>query len=314
MARSLVRAAAERKKPDTDRLPEYTDARRATFERMLLSSAPIYLAAEEVKLAAGFEWLVQAMGADHELVKTVLDGKSPADRARELMGATMLAKIETRKALLEGGDSAVKASSDPMIQLALAVDGEARALRARYENEVVSVERDAYARIARALFAVKGTSAYPDATSTLRLSYGAVKGYTEDGKPVAPFTNFAGLYEHAQARGGKAPWALPSRWIERKATLDLSVPFNFVTTNDIVGGNSGSPVVNARGQLVGIAFDGNIQSLPAYFVYDGTMNRTVAVDSRGILEALTKMYDAQPLVDELLGKVPATAETAASLR
>ncbi len=312
-ARWIVRAAAERQKPDTERLPEYTESRRPTYERMLLSPAPVYPAAEEAKLADSLAWLVDTLGADHEAVKAALQGQSPAERARALISGTTLASVDVRKGLLEGGAEAVKASSDPLIALALAVDGEARALRARYENEVVSVERDGYARIARALFAVKGTAAYPDATSTLRLSYGAVKGYEEDGRRVAPFTDFAGLYQRVDEKGGKAPWELPARWVERKASLDLTVPYNFVTTNDIVGGNSGSPVINARGELVGIAFDGNIQSLPGYFIYDGSVNRTVAVDARGIIEALESIYGAEALVNELLGRKPAAAPTASAV-
>ncbi len=165
---------------------------------------------------------------------------------------------------------------------------------------MVAVERDAYAKIAQALFAVQGDSAYPDGTFTLRLSYGAVKSYTENGKPVRPYTDFRGLYVRADQHGMKPPYQLPDNWARAKGSLNLQTPFDFITTNDIVGGNSGSPVINAKGELVGLAFDGNIHSLPGYFIYDGELNRTIAVDVRGMIEALKTVYKADALVAELL--------------
>jgi len=200
----------------------------------------------------------------------------------------------------------VSASADPMIALARAIDTDARALRRRYEDEVTSVERDAYARLARAVFATQGTSAYPDATGTLRLSYGAVKGYAEGGTRIAPFTVMQGLFDRQSQHASEPPFDAPQRWDDRKAPLDPSTPFDFVTTNDIVGGNSGSPVVNRNGDVVGLVFDGNIQSLPGYFIYDGTVNRTVAVDARGIIAALRSVYGASALADELQGVVQQT--------
>jgi hypothetical protein len=243
----------------------------------------------------------EKLGADHALVTQILAGKTPEARAAELVEASTLKDVAARKALVEGGKAAVEASTDPFIQLARSLDPKSRAVRKRADDEVSSVQRDAYAKIAQAVFATQGTSAYPDGTGTLRLSYGQVKGYTDNGKPVAPFTAYAGLYERAAQFGGKPPFDVPSRWMEKKGALDLAVPFNLVSTNDIVGGNSGSPVVNARGEFVGIVFDGNIQSLPGYFVYDGTVNRAVSVDSRSILEALRKVYDAGAIVDEMVG-------------
>jgi hypothetical protein len=172
-------------------------------------------------------------------------------------------------------------------------------VRKRYETEVQSNERAGYAKIARALFDVEGTKLYPDATFTLRLSYGAVKGYQENGKTVAPFTRIAGLYERAAKFNYKPPYQLPERWIEKKSALDLNTPFNLVSTNDIIGGNSGSPLFNKAGELVGLIFDGNIQSLVGNFVYDETQNRAVSVDVRAMIEALRKVYGATELANEL---------------
>jgi len=302
IARSIVRVVEEREKPNTDRLPEYTEARMASLERQLYSPAPIYVEAEKAKLADSLAYMAEKLGADHPLVKQVLDGKTAEARAAELIGATTLVDVAARKALVEGGKTAVAESKDSMIQLARAIDPQSRQIRKQSEDQVASVERDAYAKIAQAVFATQGTSAYPDGTSTLRLSYGQVKGYLEDRKAIPPFTDYAGLYVREKEFSGKPDFVLPKRWIEKKDALDLEVPFNFVSTNDIVGGNSGSPVINKNAEIVGIAFDGNIQSLPGYFIYDGSMNRTVSVDSRSILEAMRKLYDAGPLVDEILGK------------
>ncbi len=313
IARNIVRFVEERDKPNADRLPEYTEARLPTFERQLYSPSPVYKGAEKAKLADSLAYMVEKLGADHAIVKLVLAGKAPEARAAELIDGTTLADVAARKALVDGGKAAVAASKDPLIQLALAMDPQSREVRKRSEDQVASVDRDAYAKIAQAVFATQGTSAYPDGTGTLRISYGQVKGYQEDGKTIAPYTEIAGLYVRADQFKREYPFAIPKRWDDKKAALDLKTPFNFVTTNDIVGGNSGSPLVNRDAEFVGIAFDGNIQSLPGYFVYDGTVNRTVSVDSRGILEALRKVYDAGALVDEMLGKA-VTAPTAAVSR
>jgi hypothetical protein len=207
----------------------------------------------------------------------------------------------TRKSLLAGGKAAVAASQDSFIDLARLVDARARELRTKYDNEVLAVERDAYARIAQAVFATHGDSAYPDGTFTLRLSYGQVKGYLENGKPISPFTEVRGLFVRGDEHQQKPPYKIADSWVKARGTLNPTTPFDFVSTNDIVGGNSGSPVINVKGELVGLIFDGNIQSLPGYFVYDQSVNRAVSVDARGILEALKVVYKANWIADELVG-------------
>jgi hypothetical protein len=213
--------------------------------------------------------------------------------------------VEVRRQLYEGGVAAVQSSTDPLIVLMRSVDPGARALRQRYDDEVDAVERREGGTIVRTKFSQSGFTSPPDATFTLRLSYGAVKGYRENGKPIPYFTTIGGAYQHAQEHGNKPPYQLPESWMKQ-----LSTSLNFVSTADIIGGNSGSPTVNTRGEVVGIIFDGNLQSLPWNFAYDDTVGRTISVDSRGILEALGKIYGAHALVDELSGKQTATAAKA----
>lgn len=298
-ARTLARLAEEEGKPNSERLPEYTSAGRESLELDLYSPAEIYDDLETAKLADSLAFMRDELGATNPTVQKVLAGKTPEARAAELVGGTKLKDVAYRKQLAAGGAKAIADSTDPMIVLARSVDAEARAARKRYEDEVIGVERGAYGKIARALFATEGTRLYPDATFTLRLSYGAAKGYKEDGKQITPYTNFAGLYERAAKHGDKFPYQLPESWVKAKSALNLQTPFNFVTTNDIVGGNSGSPVINRDAEIVGLVFDGNIQSLVGSFNYDETVNRTVAVDSRGMIEALRKVYGANEVADEL---------------
>ena len=308
-ARMLVRWADESTKPNGQRLPEYAEARRTQIERMVAATSPIYPGVEQAKLGATLAVMQDQLGSDHPLVQKILAGKAPAARAEELIAGTKMGDAATRKALFAGGTAAVDASSDTMVQLARLVDAHARELRTKYDNEVLAVERDGYAKIAQAVFAARGDAAYPDGTFTLRLSFGSVKGYTENGKPVTPFTEIRGLFVRGDEHAMKPPYKFPDSWAKARAALKLTTPYNFVTTNDIVGGNSGSPVINAKGELVGLVFDGNIQSLPGYFVYDASVNRTVAVDARGILEALKVVYKAGSVVSELTGM--AAAKTAA---
>lgn len=299
IAKTLVRLADENAKPNTERLTEYGDAARSSLELQLYSGAPIYDDLELAKLTDGLGYLAEKLGGDHPLVVKVLAGKGPADRAAELLAGSKLKDVAERKKLAAGGKDAIKQSTDPLIQLAVLVDPEARAIRKQFEEKVVEVERQAYSQIARALFEIEGPSRYPDATFTLRLSFGTVKGYTEKGESIPPWTNMGAAFDHAKKHGNKYPWALPESWHQHKADIDPKTPFDFVSTCDIIGGNSGSPVINRAGEFVGIIFDGNIQSLVGDFIFDETQNRAVSVHSSSIMEALKKIYKAEALVSEL---------------
>jgi hypothetical protein len=309
-ARTIVRLAYEGEKPDAERLAEYTEAKRHSLENTLFAQTPTYDDYEKAKLADSLDFMRETYGADDALVKRVLEGKTPEARAAELIDGTKLKDVNYRRQLVAGGRTAVDASDDPMIKLALSIDREARLARARYDNEVVGVERNAYAKIARAIFETEGDRVYPDATFTLRLSYGAVKGYREDdGTSVPAFTTLGGLYERAAKFGSKFPYNLPPRWTEKKSAVDLKTPFNFVSTNDIIGGNSGSPVINREGELVGLIFDGNRQSIVGSFYYDESINRAISVDVRAMSEVLRKVFNADNVVAELTGQA-AKAQTA----
>jgi hypothetical protein len=299
IARTLVRMAAEDQKPNGERLREYTQAARASLEQGLYSPAPIYDDFEKVKLTDSLNFMRDEMGATNPLVQKALGDKTPEARAAELIEGTKLKDVDYRKQIAAGGQKAIDESTDPMIVLARTFDAESRAARKRYEDEVLGVERASYGKIARALFDTKGTSLYPDATFTLRLSYGTVKGYTDKGKQVVPFTTFAGLYQHSTEHANTYPYRLPESWVKAKSALNLNTPFNFVSTADIIGGNSGSPVINRNAEIVGLIFDGNIQSLAGDFVFDETQNRAVSVDSRAMIEALRKVYGANEVADEI---------------
>jgi peptidase S46-like protein len=299
IARALVRLAAEKQKPNNERLREYSEANLPSLELELFSPAPVYDSFEKAKLADSLAFMVEQLGEQNPLVQKVLGGQSPQAVAQHLISQSRLKDVSVRKKLSEDGQKAIEGSSDPMIQLALRIDEEARKLRKRYEDRVQGVERANYALISKALFELKGTSAYPDATFTLRLSFGPVKGYEEGGKTLAPFTNFKGFYDRSAAHENKPPYLLPQRWVDKKDSLNLACPLNFVSTPDIIGGNSGSPVVNRKGEIVGLIFDGNIESLVWNFQYDDQKGRAIAVHSEGILEALDKVYEAKELVNEL---------------
>ncbi len=246
-------------------------------------------------------FLAETLKAENKLVKQVLAGKSPGERAAELINGTKLFDVQARKALYKGGKEAITKSDDPLIKLALLVDPAARAVRELMETKVVEVKEQAYDKVAQAKFAVEGTDTYPDATFTLRLSFGTVKGYEEGGKKIPFQTTFGGLYEYAESKGYVYPFDLPKRWEKRKGKLDLKTPFNFVCTADIIGGNSGSPVINANAEVVGLIFDGNIQSLAWDFLYTDRQARAVAVNSQALTEALRAVYDAGDLADEIVG-------------
>jgi hypothetical protein len=302
IARTLLRGADERAKPNGERLPEFRESNLDSLTFQLFSDDPVYADLEQLKLADGLTYLAEQLGYDHPTTQKVLAGKSPRDRAAELVPGSKLADVAYRKTLWEGGQEAVRGSADPMIALARSVDAEARAVRKTLESEVTEVKQQAYGQIAKAKYAVDGPNTYPDATFTLRLAYGTVKGYEEDGKKVPAFTDFEGLFARGEEHKNKPPYDIPDRWFERKSRLDLKTPYNFVSTADIIGGNSGSPVINKNGEVVGLIFDGNIQSLVLDFIFDEAKARAVSVDSRAIIESLRKVYDADKLADELTGK------------
>jgi Peptidase S46 len=300
-ARTLVRAADEFAKPNEQRLSEFNESNKKPLEFKLFAQPPIYQDLEIVKLADGLTFLCEQLGYETKLVQEVLAGKSPRERAAQLVLGTKLGDVAERKKLYEGGKSAVDASTDPMIQLARIIDKDSRDVRKIMEDQIEEPKRQAYDKIAKAKFAIEGTNTYPDATFTLRLAFGVVKGYEEDGKHIPFETTFAGLYKTAQEQNNKYPFNLPPRWVERKSKLNLKVPLNFVCTADSTGGNSGSPLINRDAEVVGLVFDGNIQSLVWDFAFTDEQARTVAVCTQGITEALRAVYDAGSLADELQG-------------
>jgi hypothetical protein len=302
IARTLVRLADETAKPNEDRLREYAEAGLDSLKQQLFSEAPIYPDLETVKLTDSLSYLLEQAGAENDFVKQIMDNASPAARAAALVSGTKLADVEFRKQLASGGASAIAASDDPMIVLARTVDPVARKVRKTYDDRVEEPLRQAYAKIAKAKFAIEGTDTYPDATFTLRLAFGQVQGYTEQGKKIAPWTTMGGTFTHAAEHGNVPPFKLPESWLKAKDKLKADTPFNFVATADIIGGNSGSPVVNRAGEIVGLIFDGNIQSLVLDFVYTDDEARATSVHSSAIVESLRKIYNANELADELTRK------------
>ena len=299
LARALLRAGDESAKPNGERLKEFTDAKRKSFELDLFSDKPIYADYEIIKLSDSLTCLVEQFGYTDPTVQAVLGGKSPRARAAELINGTQVRDLAFRHKLHAGGAAAIAAARDPLIEVARVIDAEARELRKVIEGQD-EVKQQAQAVLSKARFALEGAGNYPDATFTLRLSYGTVKGYQENGVPVPATTNFAGFYQRSADQHDQPPFDLPPRWIARKAALNLNVPFNFVSTNDIIGGNSGSPIVNRAAEFVGIIFDGNLESLSSDFGYDDVQSRALSVHSAGILEALRNVYEVPALVDELV--------------
>ncbi|MGC2110026.1 MAG: S46 family peptidase [Candidatus Korobacteraceae bacterium] len=300
-ARDIVRAAAEKPLPNNQRIRGYQDAQLPTLEQRLFSTAPIYKNLEQVLLSESLGEMQGVLGADNADVKKALAGKSPDERAQELISGTKLDNVAVRKQLYDGGQAAVDASTDPLIVLMRGIDPDARAVHNQDEDQVQAVLRQSGGDIGKALFAQKGLSVPPDATFTLRLSYGTVDGYKLNGKNVPWFTTMGGAYEHAAQHGSKPPYQLPESWIKYKSAINLKTPYDTVSTTDIIGGNSGSPVINKAGEVVGIVFDGNIESLAWNFAYSDKVARAVEVDSRSITEALKNIYHANTLVNELMG-------------
>ena len=316
IARNLVRHGDEAAKPNGERLLEFGDARLPQMKASVLANKPVYDELEIAMLTWSLTHMRADLGADHPIVKRVFGKRSPAQIATDAVLHTRLKDLQVdahgnavggyRKALYDGGKAAVDASHDPMIELARALDADARAIRKKVETEVDGPMKRQTELLAKARFAVYGDSRNPDATFTLRLSYGAVKGWTEGDRAVAPFTNVGGAFDRAT---GADPFRLPDSWIKAEPRLDLSTPMNVVTTNDIIGGNSGSPLINRKGEVAGLIFDGNIHSLGGDYGYDPALNRAVAVDSAALLEAMDKVYGAGRLVRELKGRPDAVAAT-----
>ena len=300
-ARLLTRAIDERAKPNGERIAAFRDSAKESLELELFSNEPIYEDYEILRLTDSLTDFAEKFGGNDPWVKQVLAGKSPYARAVELVSGTKLKDVEFRKDLYAKNAAALQAAHDPMLDLARMIDAPARESRKAHEAQE-EIKRQAYTEIAKARFAIEGTSNYPDATFTLRLSYGKVLGYKEDGKQIPPFTDFAGFYQRSAEHDNRPPFDLPQRWVERKAQLNLATKFNFVSDADIIGGNSGSPVVNKMNEFVGIIFDGNIQSLVLDCIFSDKQARAVSVDSAAITEALRKVYDAGALADELEDK------------
>ncbi|HUE03476.1 MAG TPA: S46 family peptidase [Bryobacteraceae bacterium] len=301
LAATTVDYVAEIKKPDDVRLAGFHDAQLASLRQRLFSPAPIYPAMEVARMTGALEADVAALGPNDPFLKIVLDGRSPEEAATALVSGTKLADPAIRRQLVEGGQAAVDASTDPMIVMQRKVDSIRRENIKWMEDNVQSVEQAAGEKLGKARFAAYGKSTYPDATFTLRLSYGQVKGYPMNGTEAPYKTTFYGLWDRATSFDFDGPFYLPARYKENRDKLNLATPLDFVTTNDIIGGNSGSPVINRNGEIVGLIFDGNIESLVGDFVYDGTTNRAVAVHTAGMTEALRKLYGTDRVLKELLG-------------
>ncbi|HEV2493732.1 MAG TPA: S46 family peptidase [Terriglobia bacterium] len=301
-ALTIVQLVAEVKKPDGQRLDGYHESQLESLKFRLFSPAPVYPHLEQALLADGLELSREQLGSDDPFVKATLNGQDPRSVVSQLFTGTRMADPAFRKSLVEGGEAAVAASTDPMIVMARKIDPIMRQTRKWMEDNVESVETAAGEKIGKARFAAYGKSLYPDATFTLRLTFGTVKGYPMNGTEAPPWTTLYGLYDRSYSFSQKPPFDLPARFAERRDRLDLTTRVNFVSTCDIIGGNSGSPVINRNAELVGLIFDGNIESLVGDYVYDETSNRAVAVHTAVMIEALRKLYDAGPLADELEGK------------
>lgn len=294
---SLVRIPVERAKPNAERLPEYTDQGLVELKQELLAPTPVYKDVEELRLRLAFSLVQRNLGADDPFVRKMLGNESPEQLAHRLVSETHLDDVKVREELFNAGQSAVDSSQDPMIQFARLIDPDLRTIRKEWENKIDAPTREATQKIAKIRFAIYGTSIYPDATFTARLNYGTVKGFNDQrGRSVQPYTTFAGLYERAN---GAPPFALPKSWLSAKSKLNLSTPMNLCTTNDIIGGNSGSPLMNQAGEVVGLIFDGNIFSIGGDYGYDPVSNRAVAVDSRALLQGLRVVYGFDRIVNEI---------------
>ena len=302
LASTIVKYVVEIEKPDAERLDGFHDAQLPSLHLKLFSPAPVYPPLEEVLLTDALQESLEKLGSNDPFIKVMLQGRTPAQAAKELVANTQMGDPAFRKSLIAGGEAAVAAANDALIVAARKLDSMQRELARWYQDNVSSVETAAGEKIGRALFAVHGKSKSPDATFTLRLSYGTVTGYPMNGTLAPAKTTIYGLYDRAYSFALKPPFDLPQRFLERKDRLNLATPANLVTTHDIIGGNSGSPVINKNGELVGLIFDGNIESLAGRFIYDDTQGRAVSVHTAYMMEALRQLYDAEELANELEGK------------
>lgn len=297
-ARTITQIVEERNKPEANRLPGYTDTALPSLIEEALAPEPIYPALEEAMLGESLTYLTDVLGGDHVWVETILAGKTPRDRARELVANCALGNLEYRKQLIEGGIGEVRKSPDPMIQFVRLVDSEIRRWQ-KFAAERGMERKKGYAKLYEAMHELGASSAYPDATFTLRVSVGVTKGYEENGISIPFATDFAGLYRRASERGSREPWNLPKRWLSAKKRVNHKTPLNIVSTNDITGGNSGSPLFDREGNVVGLIFDGNLKSLGNDLMYAEMQERAISVSAQGIVEALQKVYGAKNIVNEL---------------
>ncbi|MGA7413505.1 MAG: S46 family peptidase [Bryobacteraceae bacterium] len=302
LALSIVQYVAEVKKEDGKRLPGFHESQLESLKIRLFSRAPVYPGLEEATLAGSLSLGLEKLGKDDPFISTALNGRSPDEVAKQLIAGTKLADPALRKQLVEGGEAAVAQSTDPLIVFARQLDPIVREHRKWTEDNVTSVVERAGEQLGKARFLVYGKASYPDATFTLRLSYGKVAGYPMNGTKAPYKTTIFGMYDRAASFDNVGPFELPSRYKEGRSKLTLSTPLNFVTDNDIIGGNSGSPVINRNGEIVGLIFDGNIESLAGDYIYDGSVNRSVAVHTAGMTEVLKKLYPVEPLLKELTGQ------------
>ena len=302
IAREIEQYVTEVKKPDGERLDGYHDAQLETLKFQLFSPAKIYTSTEKLYMTTALKLAEEKLGKDDEYLKTLTQGADVDTFVNSVIDGTKLADVAVRKALVDGGEAAVAASTDPMIVAARRTDPLAREYTRWRKDEIESVLTPVGEKLGKARFLVYGKDAYPDATFTLRLSYGTVKGFPYNGTIAPPFTTFYGLYDRAASFSNQSPFNLTPKEAAGRDKLDLTTPLDFVSTGDIIGGNSGSPVVNRDGELVGLIFDGNIESLAGDFVYEDKKNRAVAVHSAGMIEALRKLYGAGALADEVEGK------------